>query len=132
MAISKPKYVINRETQEVYPYRDRLLERPEFAPFYDAPPPIDRATGLCIVREKPDPLISAVDDRKKTAAQADAEMRHKMLVDCMMKLPKGDFVTANDMPKLTVLEKAVGFAPTKEERELAFAEYKKAKEASGA
>ena len=131
LAKAKPKYMINRETNEVYPYRDKLIqERSDFAPFYDAPPPIDRTTGLCIVRDKPDPLIAVEDEKKKTAAQAEGDERIKYLVDAMEKMVKMDFATNNGMPVLTKLEKAVGFLPTKEERELAFAEYKTKKEAS--
>ena len=127
---SNPKYVINRETNEVYPYRAKLLERSEFAPFYDTPPPIDRTTGLCILRDKPDPLLAAVEEKKKTAAEADAEMRIKMLVDAMGTLSKMDFATSNGMPVLSKLEKVVSFPPTQEERKLAFDEFTKLKEAS--
>ena len=131
MAVTKARYVINRETGEVYPFRARLLERAEFAPFYDDPPPIDRTTGLCIQRDKPDPLLAAVEEKKKTAEQADSDMRVKMLVAAMQGMVKMDFATNNGMPTLTRLEKAVSFPPSKEEREVAFAEYQKLKEAAG-
>lgn len=128
---AKPQYMINRETNEVYPYRQKLIdERPEFTPFYDAPPPVDRTTGLCVLRDKPDPLVAVEEGKKKTAEQADAEMRIKLLADAMGKMVKMDFATNNGMPVLSKLEKVVGFLPTQEERKLAFDEYTKVKEAS--
>lgn len=130
MEPKKARYVINRETNAIYPFKQRYLERPEFAPFYDDPPPVDRATGQCVLRDKPDPLMSVETEKKKQNETVEEDAKHKALVECMLGMQKMAFATASGKPNLNVLERAVSFPVDKPMRDKAFAEYRAIKEAS--
>ncbi len=119
--------MIHPENNMVLAYNEILVQEHNYRP-YDGPlPVIDPKLGVRIMHDDVEfETLSAEQRAKEEKAQAIFDKHKAKIVEAFKNMAPIEFMTANGMPKLKTIEKAVGFMPSMEEREAAFADYKAA------